>query len=232
MATLDLVGIPFPIQHPLFAQDDRVVKLVKEICDLVEMEADIDETICAINEIESLRNLLANSPTLHWSGGLPTQERVGESLFTYAVMNYGNVYKTSIGRRSLKGEARDIHSEDNQVRHESVIRLRDKYVAHREYQANKHTLFVSDTPEGQEINLGGQRHRNIASRSVELVALVKEAAEVTKRYIATMISTRCKDLLLGLSSVQKHVIEAGSLGDRYFEYQLPDSWVLRASVAP
>lgn len=230
----DLCGVPFPIQHPLFAQDERVAKLVRRICDLIEIEADLDESMRAIEAIEQSQKMLAVDrekyveTNLALFGGFPLDEFVCDSLLAHAVMNYGNAFKKVNGRTSLSGNVQKIYKSNEVSQHQYLVDLRDQYFAHRAYQANKHRLFVLNTPQGPIINQSGQRVRLIVSRSVK-IASVSKAISTTRQYVIGKREKYCNDLESHMNSVQKEVIARGRLGDQYFEYESQNPWLLRIS---
>lgn len=232
MAIYDLVGVPFPMRHPLFAEDKRVTKMVERICSYIEIEADLDESMRVIEAIVQSQKMLADDrekyveTSLALFGGFPVDEYVCDSLLAHAVMNYGNAFRKVNGRTSLGDNVNKIFKSNEVSLHQFVVDLRDQYFAHRAYQANKHCLFVLNTPQGPIINQYGQRARLIVSKSVNISSCARAIA-MTRQYVIAEREKYCTALELRLTPAQKEAIANGRLGDKYFEYESQNPWLLR-----
>lgn len=139
MVIYNLIGVPFPYNHPLFANDKRLSHIAKQLEDFIEISHDLGD----IKRLLQSAELLTRRSPVDTPFDPMSVNTVCDALIAQAVMLYGKIFAETKGRTRL--EAKDVFgSIEEEVRqsHDWVIQFRNKQFAHEEYRLNKHQLFV------------------------------------------------------------------------------------------
>lgn len=153
MTIYDLVGCPFPKNAPLFVSDTKLQGKLRQVESLIELHHDVQE----IREYIATASKLQED-ILQCTHGAISGHMVRDALAVAAVILYGKLFNSSQGRTSLN--KMDVFQGTSD--HDAFIDVRDKFLAHQEWNANRHQLFFfqkSDTaplrmnPFGQTIRI-------------------------------------------------------------------------------
>lgn len=219
MATLDLVGVPFPIKHPLFSGEEALLNKIKKVENLIELRNDFDDLEEALTLLyQSLehekKNLLLKEYGL---GGM----LIPDIVLSYIVVLYAKSFAGGVGRTQLKGETETIF-EGDVSRHQFVMGLRHKFYAHHELEANRHQIFcLRNKPEEGEVKLSpsSQKKRILMSRSIDL-EIIEYCINTVRTYLTERITELCHNIEISLSKEQKEVIN-NYPKDKLFE----ENWI-------
>jgi hypothetical protein len=184
---LDIIGIPFPKNHPAFENDTPIKKLVFQIESFVEISHDLDDVLGLITAMIKLEENIELSIRL--AGGM-----IGileSSLGQGAIFLYARCFNSATGRAQLN--AKNIFIDQDQFDlHKTIDDIRDKFIAHQSSNANKHYLFVLQGKDGHNpiLNPNGQTSRlnfNGAIDWLKFIVLVK----FTQQHVTLRIQEMC-----------------------------------------
>lgn len=145
MATINLIGVPFPKDAPLFASDRNLQKKLFKLESLIEMHHDI-------HEIESYIAIARNiqEDVLQYQRGAIHPYSVRDALAVAAIILYAKLFASSQGRTKLT--KRDIPTLDT-TSHDFFIDLRHKFLAHQQWEANKHQVFFFQESQSSRLRM-------------------------------------------------------------------------------
>jgi len=168
MATIDLVGVPIPIDLPEFRNDATLLKKIKQLESLIEIQYDmydVEDALRALQNSRSSKNQQKLCEILNccypWT--------ISECILSYVIVLYAKQFMSSEGRTSLARQVNAIFGNDKD-KHDYTMDLRNKFYAHHEFEANRHQLFCLPnvpTPGMVRLNRPGQTTRTPMSMSVD-----------------------------------------------------------------
>ena len=227
MATHDFVGVPFPVNHPLFCGEKALLKKIKKVEGLIELSHDFDN-------IEEALTILHKSLENKKRDTLINEFGLGGLLFpdivlSYIIVLYAKSFTKGTGRTQLSGEIEAIFGNDAS-QHNSVMDLRHNFYAHHGIEANRHQIFcLRNKPEEGEIKLspGSQRSQIVMSGSIDL-KVIEYCVTTVKTYLSGYITDLCCNVETSLSDEQKEVIN-NAPRDELFKDNWKDSLENRVS---
>lgn len=196
MTIIDLVGTPFPKDHPFFQDDKRLMSLVHKVESYIEMLWDLRDInlflaqASFINTPEDVENIkIIHAPTAR------------EAMVIAAIVGYGKLFKSATGRTVLK--AGDVFPNGADGSHKFLIDLRDKFVAHQEWRANSHHLyyFKSTTGGRPSLNPNGYTVRTPVAGNVNVEA-IKTCVSIVESHVQSRISSICESIQTSLNQDQ------------------------------
>lgn len=205
MATYDLVGVPFPVNHQLFCLDKKLLNKIKKVEGLIELSHDfsnLDDAITVLysSQTQDKAGLLLNEFGL---GGRLLQEMA----LSYIVVLYAKAFTESTGRTQLTDKTQAIFG-NNISSHEFVLDLRNNFYAHHGIEANRHQIFChKNKPSKGEVKLDpkSQRTEIVMSGSVDL-SEIHMCVTTVKKYLIDQIDNLCINIENTLTTEQKDVI--------------------------
>ena len=144
MTVYDLVGAPFPKDHPLFASDDRLQKKMAQLESFIEMHHDVDEITAYLKTASKIKE-----PIIHLDGVDVLSLQILDGLAVAAIVLYAKLFNASQGRTTLN--KMDIF--DDLSDHDHFIDVRDKFLAHQEWIANRHQVFFFPSSGSSQLKL-------------------------------------------------------------------------------
>lgn len=205
MAKIDFVGVPIPIDHPKFCNDEKLQKKVKQIESLIELKHDIDEAKEALNALrhsvkkENGKNISLIFKCTPW--------KISEALLSFIVILYAKAFTESTGRTRLDGQVDEIFGPDID-KHEYTMYFRNGFYAHQGIEANKHQLFCrpnTPLPGKVKLNADGFTTRIVMSLSIDLDKIEFCICRVEK-YLGSRIDGLCKNVEENLSKEQVEIL--------------------------
>jgi len=201
MAVYNLIGSPFPFNHPDFLSDVLLQKKVRQLENFIELHHDLRQVSEQIEQITKINNLSKDI----FDMGLDKYSLV-EGLGCAAVMQYAKCFVKSDGRTSLN--EKDIFTQQNHMTcHEFFMGLRMQLFAHHQLEANRHQIFVFPATQVNPIKLNpfGQTHRLLISSSIDWEPLC-ECISMVSEYLSLRIADICKNIEENLSLQQQNII--------------------------
>lgn len=192
MATIDLIGVPIPVDDPEFSRDKKLLRKIKKLESLIEIEHDIRD---AKEALMALQNSMIDE---NWEtiavlfSCVPL--RVSESLLSYCVVLYAKAFASGTGRTKL--EEQKIFGKDDIDKHEYMMSLRNGFYAHHGIEANRHQLFcLPNNPTKGKVKLRprGQSTRVIMPSWVNLEKIEFCIMKVEK-YLIDKINDLCTSI--------------------------------------
>ena len=143
MATIDIVGIPFPTDDPPFASDRRICNNINTVESLIELTWDLNDINLLIAQIGFIGEKFQSGQL----GGIhgPAAQ---EGMIIAAVITYARMFNHSKGRTRLKAE--EILKEDDMGFHVFLMDLRNQFLAHQQWNANRHHLHYFKGQNGED----------------------------------------------------------------------------------
>ncbi|MCD6196952.1 MAG: hypothetical protein J7K15_00065 [Deltaproteobacteria bacterium] len=206
MAIIDFVGVPIPIDLPEFRNDATLLKKIKQLESLIEIQYDMYD---AQDALIALRNCLNNEKQQKLAGLLNCcyPWTISESILSYIVILYAKEFRQSEGRTSLKSQANEIFKNDID-KHVYTMDLRDKFYAHHEVEANRHQLFYyPNVPARGRVRLvrPGQTTRTPMSMYADLEKIEFCVSKV-KEHLETRIDGLCTSVENNLTDEQLKIL--------------------------
>ncbi|RLB39477.1 MAG: hypothetical protein DRH12_11455 [Deltaproteobacteria bacterium] len=206
MAAIDFVGIPIPIDQPEFKNDARLLRKIKQLESLIEIQYDMydaEDALRALRHIQTVESQQRIQKLLNccypWT--------ISECMLSYVVVLYAKQFRSSEGRTSLAQQVDKIFNKDKD-KHRYTMDLRDKFYAHHEFEANRHQLFClpnCPVPGKVKINRPGQTTRTPMSMMVDLNKIEFCISKV-QEYLQDRIEGLCTDIESNLTPNQLKVI--------------------------
>lgn len=134
MATYNLIGVPFPKDAALFASDRKLQTQLSQLESFIEMHHDIHEIHSYILIAGKIQE-----DVLQCQQGTINSYNISDSLYVAAIILYAKLFTSSQGRTKLNKV--DIFKEVDITFHDCFMDVRDKFLAHQEWKANKHQVF-------------------------------------------------------------------------------------------
>ncbi|MDY6839691.1 MAG: hypothetical protein SWH78_17165 [Thermodesulfobacteriota bacterium] len=191
MVTIDCVGVPIPVDHPEFRSDKPLLKKIKQVESLIEIEHDIRDTKVALT---ALRNSLKNEnheEIISLFNCFPWT--ISESILSYIVVLYAKAFTEGTGRTRLNAQVENIFGKDID-KHEYTMELRHSFYAHHRIEANRHQLFClphSPSRGKVELNPSGQTTRILMPTWIKLEKIEFCILKV-EEYLNLQIKGLCK----------------------------------------
>jgi hypothetical protein len=186
MAVIDLVGTPFPKDHPLFL-NKRLRQLIRQLESYIEIKWDLQDISLFLQQASFIKTPedIEKIKIIH----APLAQ---EAMIISAVIAYGKLFKSSTNRTVLN--ARDIHWGESAGYHRFLIDLRDKFLAHQEWNANRHYLhyFKNPSSEAPTLNPDGYTVRIPIAGNVNIenfLECVGHVEAVVKARIASLCAS-------------------------------------------
>ena len=167
MAIKDLVGVPIPIDLPEFQNDANLLKRIRQLESLIEIQYDMYDAQEALRALQNSRNNENQQKLCELLNCYPWT--ISECILSYVVVLYAKEFRSSEGRTSLARQVDEIFDKDKD-KHDYTMDLRDKFYAHHEFEANRHQLFcLPNVPDPGMIRLNrpGQTTRTPMSMTVD-----------------------------------------------------------------
>lgn len=199
---LDLIGIPFPKDHPLFKNEEKLLKKIFQIESMVEIRHDLDDVLGIISA--TLKLMENEALSIHLSGGIfgLVPSALGQSALTL----YARCFNESGGRTRLDPVA--VFTEKSALEsHKKFHSIRNKFISHQASNANKHYLFIIPSVNKNPIrlNTGGQTsrlHFHHAIDWMEFISITRHAIN----YIDKHTDELCSAVVASLSQKQTDAI--------------------------
>lgn len=193
MATIDLVGVPIPIELPEFKNDTRLIKKIRQLESFIEIKHDMGDVEDAL---KALRNSLKDGNQLTISslfGCMPWT--ISECCLCYAVILYSKAFTEGTGRSRLNNNVSEIFGADID-KHKAIIELRNGFYAHQGIEANRHQLFYF--PTGAEIgkvrlNPSGHTTRIPMAKNVKF-EMIDLCISKVRQYLQHKIDDLCENI--------------------------------------
>jgi hypothetical protein len=186
MATYDLIGVPFPKDAPIFASDRRLQEKLSKLESFIEMHHDI-------HEIESYIAIAGKiqEEVLQCQQGAILSYNVRDALSVAAIVLYAKLFKSSQGRTKLN--KLDIFPDT--TAHDFFMDVRDKFLAHQEWNANKHQVFFFQESKNSRLRMNpfGQTTRIPIWPNLDWERLNNCTCQVGE-YLKTSINCICKSI--------------------------------------
>ena len=205
MATYDLIGVPFPINHPLFFCDTALLNKIKKVEGLIELSHDFDNIESALTVLHGSLEKEKHELFLNEFG--LDGRLIPDMVLSYIVVLYAKSFTKSTGRTQLNDKIESIFG-DNTSSHQFVMDLRHYFYAHHGLEANRHQIFChKNKPNEGDIKLdpGSQRSQIIMSGSIDL-SVIEQCVTAVKMYLINQIDNLCHNIEASLSTEQKDVI--------------------------
>jgi len=209
MAHHDLIGIPFPVDHPEFTNDQPLKHLIFRIESLIEIGHDLDDILGLVTATLKLKD--DHMLSVRLGGGL--FGLVPSTLGQSALLIYARCFNSSTRRTRL--DAPDIFtSTENLETHANIMAIRDRFIAHQGSNANQHHLFVLPGTDGREISLNpsGQTSRLIFDSAIDWSKFILNVKTI-QSYVQERIHQSCKRVEGHLSEKQIDVINSMDVGE-------------------
>lgn len=212
MATYDLVGMPFPSNDPEFVSDSGLQKKIRQLENYFELLDDLRNVSARIDEITVAKNRFVELFQMGFA-----MDSVSDALACAAVVEYAKCFNASNGRTTLNAPKIFVAGDDL-AQHESYIRLRDKFFAHHEVEANRSQLFVFQASENRpiRINRSAPAPRLVISRSVDWEPL-RKCVSTASGHTEKIISSLCDSIENRLTQDQQNVINVSCKDKRINE---------------
>lgn len=205
MVTIDCVGVPIPVDHPEFKSDKPLLKKIKQLESLIEIEHDIRDTKEAL---KALRNSLKNENQERIISLLNcTPWKISESILSYIVVLYAKAFTEGTGRTRLDGQIEKIFEKDID-KHNYTMDLRNSFFAHHGIEANRHQLFcLPNVPSRGKVKLNpsGQTTRILMPTWINLEKIEFCILKV-EEYLSVRINGLCKSIENGMNVNQLEII--------------------------
>ena len=206
MATIDFVGVPIPIDLPEFKNDTFLLKKVKQLESLIEIQYDMydaEDALRALQNIQNSENQLRIQKLLNccypWT--------ITECMLSYVVVLYAKQFRSSVGRTSLAKQVDEIFNKDK-YKHKYTMDLRDKFYAHHEVEANRHQLFClpnDPVPGKVRLNRPGQTTRTLMSMTVDL-SKIEFCISKVQKHLQDRIDGLCTRIENNLTDEQLKIL--------------------------
>ena len=205
MATIDMVGVPIPIELPEFKNDTRLLKKIRQIESFIEINHDMGDVEDAL---KALRHGLKdeNQPTISslfecmpWT--------ISECCLCYAVILYSKAFTEGTGRSRLNNNVSEIFGTDID-KHKAIIELRNGFYAHQSIEANRHQLFYfpnSPEPGKVRINPNGQTTRTPMAKNVKF-EIIDLCITKVRQYLQHKIDGLCENIEDQLTKDQLEIL--------------------------
>ena len=205
MATIDLVGVPIPIEMPEFKNDTRLLKKIRQLESFIEIKHDMED---AEEALKALRNSLKNENQQTITSLFKcTPWTISECCLSYVVVLYSKAFTEGTGRSRLNDNVSEIFKTDID-KHKAIIDLRNGFYAHQGIEANRHQLFYF--PNGLEpgkvrLNPNGQTTRIPMAMSVSL-EIIEFCILKVKQYLHLRIRGLCESIENELTKEQLSIL--------------------------
>jgi len=144
MTTYDLIGAPFPKGESLFDSDVNLQKKLMRLESFIEMHHDIQQVADYLETASKITEGI-----IHLERGDVLSFHVSDALAVAAIVLYAKLFNSSKGRTVLNKN----HVFPDPVLHDSFIDVRDKFLAHQEWNANKHQIFFFQDSKSLQIRM-------------------------------------------------------------------------------
>ena len=201
MATIDFVGLPFPIDLPAFQNDASLLKKIKQLESLIELKFDMDDAKDALNAWNN--SMLMEDDVTLCNKFKCSPYRISECILSYIVMLYAKAFRSSRSRTTLESKVWMIFDKDIE-KHNAIMKLRDDFFAHHRIEANKHQLFYFRNDTGDEnikLNPFGQTSRMIISLNINY-GLFEFCIEKVSNYLIKAVADLCSAIVKNLTDEQ------------------------------
>lgn len=202
-----MVGVPFPAEHPNFANDMKLQKRIGQLESLIEIRHDMDD---AEEASKALHTSLSakNQDTIMSTFGCPFWT-ISEAILSYIVVLYSKAFNEATGRTSLSGDVDEIFG-DAKDKHKDMTELRNGFYAHHRIEANRHQLFFFPnipSPGTIKLHPSGQTTRYLMSTSIDVEIVIFCVSKV-KEYLSKRIDDLSKSIENDLTFDQKeHLLQ-------------------------
>lgn len=205
MATIDLVGVPIPINLPEFKNDTKLLKKIRQLESFIEIKHDMEDVEEAL---KALRNSLKNEnqqPITFLFECTPWT--ISECCLSFVVILYAKAFTEGTGRTKLNDNVSEIFETDID-KHKAIIDLRNGFYAHQGIEANRHQLFY--LPNGLEngkvrLNPNGQTTRIPMAMSIE-PGIIEFCVSKVKQYLQLRIDGLCTNIENELTKEQLAIL--------------------------
>jgi hypothetical protein len=202
LATYDLVSTPFPKHDPFFIQDRPLQNKLSQLESYIEMKWDISEIIRYVNQIELSKDpeLIHSIDTIH----IPCAH---EAMTITAILGYAKLFKSAYCRTVL--DKKVFRSDVLKLFHKDVMDLRNMFLAHQVWNANKHWLHYHKGINGNppKLNPAGYTVRIPVFMNLDLDSFKKLITTVEK-HIEDKILLLCQDIESGLTPEQNEYLNS------------------------
>lgn len=205
MATIDLVGVPIPVDHPEFRNDVKLLKRIRQLESLIELKHDMED---AEEALRALHNSLKkeNQQSITSLFGC-TPWKISESILSYIVVLYAKAFTEGTCRTRLNGQVDEIFKKDTD-KHNYTIELRNGFYAHHGIEANRHQLFCLPnvpSPGKVRLNPSGQTTRILMPMSIDL-GIIDFCISRVEEYLRVRINGLCRSIENDLSTEQLEML--------------------------
>lgn len=163
---VDLAGFPFPLTHTEFSHDTALKKKIAVLGTYVEINREFQDAF------EVIKILQADDLDKKFSSFGALAMKMPDMLLSYSILQYAKPFVESQGSTNLIGKERAISSDTAFLEfHDFLMKIRNKFYAHRELNINRHQLHVlQNFPEDGEIDLitDGQSRVMLVHKSINL----------------------------------------------------------------
>jgi hypothetical protein len=144
MATYNLIGAPFPKRAPIFASDKGLQRKLAQLESFIEMHHDIREVANYLSTAGKITEGL-----IHCEQGDIISFYVRDALAVAAIVLYAKLFKSTQGRTVLNKN--EVFGDP--TIHNSFMDVRDKFLAHQEWNANRHQVFFFQESKSSPIRM-------------------------------------------------------------------------------
>lgn len=205
MATINIIGVPIPVDLPEFREDDKFLKKIKQLESFIEIKHDMSD---AEEALKALSNSLKNENMQTISNLFScTPWTISECILSYIVILYAKAFTEGTGRTRLDSQVKEIFKTDID-KHESIIELRNSFYAHQGIEANRHKLFYFPKASGSEkvrLNPDGFTTRIVMSKSFDPGKVEFCILRVTE-YMKSRIDGLCRSIETELTNEQVKIL--------------------------
>lgn len=212
MATFDLIGVPFPSNHPAFLSDAKMQKRIRQLENYIELHSDLDDVFKYLEQIINLVSIFRSGDKKNadiFNLGLDPAILI-DGLSCAAVIQYAKCFVDSQGRMKLN--AIDIFRQQNHKdSHKFFMNLRNQFFAHHQLEANRQQVFVFQATEFKPITINPftQYRRDIITMSVDWKQL-QECVVIVTEYLNSKTSDLKKTIENNLTPKQQNIINNSS----------------------
>lgn len=193
MATIDLVGVPIPIEMPEFKNDTRLLKKIRQLESFIEIKHDLEDVEDALKALrnslkdENLQTITSLFGCMPWT--------ISECCLSYAVIVYSKAFTEGTGRSRLNDNVSEIFGADID-KHKAIIELRNGFYAHQGIEANRHQLFYFPNglePRKVRLNPNGQTTRIPMAKNVNF-EIIESCISKVRQYLQLRINGLCENI--------------------------------------
>ena len=205
MATIDLVGVPIPVDHQEFKNDVKLLKRIRQLESFIELKHDMEDAKEALKALHNSLKTETQQSIASLFGCTPW--KISESILSYIVVLYGKAFTEGTGRTRLDGHVDDIFKKYTD-KHKYTIELRNRFYAHHEIEANRHQLFCLPnvpSPGKVRLNPSGQTARILMPMSIDL-GIIDFCISRVREYLRVRIDGLCRRIEDDLSAEQLEIL--------------------------